>query len=179
MRNIDEEQYKIKIIFVGDSGVGKSNIRERLCQNKFDPFSNKTIGVQFSTRKFLAPFEEKMQRFVACFWDVLGQNTPELLPSYFKNLMGIIYVFDLTNEQTLNNLKLWREIVQQHNHNRVTQLLLGNKKDLKYLREVSRDEAEKFRKEMGFEHYFQVSALEQFGGGIQEAIYEYLSTMAR
>ena len=41
---------------VGDTGVGKTNIRERLCQNKFDPFSVKTVGVQVSTRKFIAPF---------------------------------------------------------------------------------------------------------------------------
>lgn len=50
------DEYKIKVILVGDSGVGKTNIRERLCQNKFDPFFNKTVGVQFSTRGFMAPF---------------------------------------------------------------------------------------------------------------------------
>lgn len=73
LRSIDPtDEYKVKIIIVGDSGVGKTNIRERLCQNKFDPFSVKTIGVQYSTRRFYAPFEEKMQRFAVCFWDIIG-----------------------------------------------------------------------------------------------------------
>ncbi len=52
-----EEEYRIKIIMVGDSGVGKTSIRERLCKDIFDPFSVKTVGVQFSTRRFVAPFE--------------------------------------------------------------------------------------------------------------------------
>ena len=52
-----EEENKIKIILVGDAGVGKTNVRERFCQNKFEPFSIKTIGVQVSTRRFIAPFQ--------------------------------------------------------------------------------------------------------------------------
>lgn len=58
MRDIDPlEEYKIKLVLVGESGTGKTNIRERLCHNNFDPFSVKTIGVQYSSRKFYAPFE--------------------------------------------------------------------------------------------------------------------------
>jgi GTPase SAR1 family protein len=51
-----------------------------------------------------------MQRFAVCFWDIIGElNNPELIPAFFKNVIGAIYVFDLTNEETLNNLKLWKE----------------------------------------------------------------------
>ena len=56
-RMLWEEENKIKIILVGDAGVGKTNVRERFCQNKFEPFSIKTIGVQVSTRRFIAPFQ--------------------------------------------------------------------------------------------------------------------------
>ena len=69
---IEEGDNKIKIIIVGDSGVGKTNIRERLCQNKFDPVSVKTVGVQVSTRRFMAPFEERQQTFNVHFWDIYG-----------------------------------------------------------------------------------------------------------
>ena len=173
------EEYKIKIIVIGDSGVGKTNIRERLCQNKFDPFSLKTIGVQFSTRRFFAPFEDKMQRFVLCLWDIVGDlNNPELNSSFFSNIMGVIYVFDLTNEETLKSLQQWRQKVEEHNRNRVVDLLVGNKKDLKHLREVSREAAEQYRKQMNFSQYFEVSALEEIGGGIHEAIYEYLASIS-
>ena len=89
--------------------MGKTNIRERLCQNKFDPVTVKTVGVQVSTRKFMAPFEERQQTFTVHFWDVCGEiSNRELLPSYFKSAMGIIYVFDLTNSDSLDNLAHWR-----------------------------------------------------------------------
>jgi len=58
---------------VGDSGVGKSNIREMLCQERFNPFSVSTVGIQVSSRKFYAPFEERLQKFNACFWDGAGK----------------------------------------------------------------------------------------------------------
>ena len=57
-------------------------------------------------------------------------------------------------------------------------LLVGNKKDLKHLREVSREAAEQYRKKMNFSQYFEVSALEEIGGGIHEAIYEYLASIS-
>lgn len=80
--------------------------------------------------------------------------------------MGVIYVFDLTNEETLKNLQQWRQKVEEHNSNRVVDLLIGNKKDLKHLREVSREAAELYRKQMNILQYFEVSALEEIGGGI-------------
>ena len=130
-----DEDNKIKIIIVGDTGVGKTNIRQRVCQNKFDPFSVKTVGVQVSTRKFIAPFEERQQTFTVHFWDVVGQlNNRQLLPSFFKSIMGVIYVFDLTNEESLHNLEGWKQKIEEENPNIIKSLLLGNKKDLKYLR---------------------------------------------
>lgn len=68
----DEQDNKLKVILVGDSGVGKTNIKERFCQNKFDPFSTKTVGVQVAFRKFISPFEERQQKFTVCFWDIVG-----------------------------------------------------------------------------------------------------------
>jgi GTPase SAR1 family protein len=80
-----------------------------MCQNKFDPITVSTIGVQVSTRKFIAPFEERQQVFTVHFWDICGDiNNRELLPSFFKSVMGIIYVFDLTNQSSLDNLPKWK-----------------------------------------------------------------------
>ena len=109
------EQYKIKAILVGDSGVGKSNIRQKLCHNKFDAFSVKTVGVQYSTRKFIAPLNERQQKFIFCLWDVVGDlNNTELIQAYFKNIVGVIYVFDLTNMDSLNNIKVWKAKVYEN-----------------------------------------------------------------
>lgn len=70
-----EEDLKIKIILVGDSGVGKSNIRSRFCRNKFDPFSYRTVGVEYATRSFLAAIDNTQQKFTACLWDIVGERT--------------------------------------------------------------------------------------------------------
>lgn len=137
LRSEEEEEHKLKIIFVGDSGVGKTNIRERFCQNKFDPFSIPTVGVQVSTRKFISPFEERQQKFNTCFWDIVGElHNKELTSSYFKNVIGVIYVFDLTSQESLDHLVFWRERVEDLTQHRFVSLLLGNKKDLKEFREV-------------------------------------------
>ena len=51
------------MLVVGEAGAGKTSIRERLCQQYFNPFWVKTVGVQFSSRRFLAPLDDQMQRF--------------------------------------------------------------------------------------------------------------------
>lgn len=55
-----------------------------------------------------------MRKFSVCIWDILGElNNPDLTASYFKNAMGVIYVFDLTNEESLSNLKYWHDKVDE------------------------------------------------------------------
>ena len=144
------EEYKIKAILVGDSGVGKSNIRQKLCHNKFDAFSVKTVGVQYSTRKFIAPLNERQQKFIFCLWDVVGDlNNTELIQAYFKNIVGVIYVFDLTNMDSLNNIKVWKaKVYENTNTERAIGMLLGCKKDLTHLREVSQEMVDNAMKEM-------------------------------
>lgn len=58
--------------------------------------------------------------------------------------MGVVYIFDLTNEESLNALKMWRERVEAERNGKITELLIGTKKDLKHLREVTKESAESF-----------------------------------
>ncbi len=101
------------------------------------------------------------------------------MPAYFKNLIGVIYVFDLTSSQSLENLTLWRQKVEEYTPNRYISLLLGNKRDLRNFREVEERTAILFQNDYNIQLYHEVSALDPFGGGIQEAIYEYLTVIEK
>lgn len=54
-----QEELKIKVVFVGAKGTGKSNVRTRFCRGTFSEYSNSTVGIQLSTRKFRGPFNDK------------------------------------------------------------------------------------------------------------------------
>ena len=133
---------------MGDPGVGKTNIKERFCQNKFDPYSVPTVGVQVGFRKFIAPFEERQHKFTVCFWDILGcLDNKELVPAFFKNIIGVVYVFDLTCRDSLEHLAGWKHKIEENTDHRFIALLLGNKKDLRNFREVDDRAAHKFQLE--------------------------------
>ncbi len=161
---------RAKVLLVGEEGVGKTSIRDRLCQNYFNPFSVKTVGVQFSSRSMVGPLEDQLRRFTLCFWDMAGDHpSPEQLPAFFKNAMGVIYVFDLTRAQSLSQLRHWREHVEEHRNGKAVSMLLACKKDLRLLREVSRERAEEAQRELGADYYFEVSAMDE-RGGVEEAV---------
>ena len=135
-RTYSEAPLKIKIIMVGDSGVGKTNIKDRFCRGTFAVLSNSTIGVEYAGRKFWAPWGGKKERFEINFWDVAGTSTENVVsPLYFKNAMGVIYVYDITKENSLESLSEWRKKVLDHaNCPKMTEVLIGNKSDLVNLR---------------------------------------------
>ena len=67
------------------------------------------------------------------------------MPTFFKNALGIIYVFDVTNQDSLINLEKWRELVQKYiNTQSFTEILIGNKIDLINFREVPSENAQKW-----------------------------------
>ena len=78
--------------------------------------------------------------------------------------MGIIYVFDLTNQESLDNLVHWKDKVEDEYPNRIKTLLIGNKKDLKMLREVSEETAQRFQNTFNIDQYQEISALDPMGG---------------
>ena len=97
----------------------------------------------------------------------------ELSPFYFKSAVGVIYVFDLTNEESLHNLALWKERVEEDNNENKKSILIGNKLDLKQLREVSPEAAYEFQSKHSIDLYWEVSAREA-QGGVQEALTQFL-----
>lgn len=152
-----------KFIIIGASGVGKTAILKRLVEDTFSEESQSTIGVEFdSTMLNIDGKKVKLQ-----IWDTAGQERfRSISKAYYRNAVGVILVFDLTERKTFDDLSNWlNDIHTLCDPNCVIQLI-GNKSDLEENRAISLAEADAFaqRNQM---HYMETSA--KSGASISEA----------
>ncbi|KAK0137414.1 Ras-related protein Rab-39A [Merluccius polli] len=174
-------QYQFRIIMLGDSTVGKSSLLKRYTEDAFLETINQTVGVDFYVH-FLEV--EPGVRIKLQFWDTAGQERfrqddnalTSVTRSYYRNSVGGLLVFDLTNRASFDHVKDWHaEVCERVQPHRVTFLLLGHKsdreKDEPGVRAVSREEAEKLASRMGIPY---VEASAKTGCNVQEA-FEALS----
>ena len=153
----DTEDYKIKIIVVGDSGVGKTNLINRFASDKFDTNSKATIGVEF-VYKALKINKDIIKVEV---WDTAGEERYRAITSsYYKGAKGAIIVYDITNEDSFKNVEIWMNEVIKKGQKGMQLLLIGNKKDLVNDRLVSEEKGIEKAKELNM-HLFEASALEK------------------
>ena len=153
----EQEDYKIKIIVVGDSGVGKTNLINRFASDKFDTNSKATIWVEF-VYKTLKINKEVIKVEV---WDTAGQERYRAITSsYYKGAKGAIIVYDITNEDSFNNVESWMNEVTKKGKTDMQFLLVGNKKDLINDRKVTEQKGIDKAKELNM-NLFEASALEK------------------
>ncbi|CAN1282582.1 Ras-related protein Rab11C [Linum perenne] len=96
--------YLFKIVLIGDSGVGKSNILSRFTRNEFCLESKSTIGVEFATRTL----QVEGKTVKAQIWDTAGQERYRAITSaYYRGAVGALLVYDITksNKSDLNHLR--------------------------------------------------------------------------
>ena len=127
MENDNEETVFIKIIILGDSGVGKTSLLTRYCYSKFDPYITPTIGSDFSPK--IIKIGKKTLRLQ--LWDIAGQDRFKTVSRlYIKGALGCIIVMDSTNEKTLNGALEWKSVVLDCCTHELPIVLLENKFDL-------------------------------------------------
>lgn len=144
-----------KVILLGSSGVGKSNLLLRLNKNEFNPDCTSTIGVEFLGYEVGVDGE----RVKAQIWDTAGQERfISMMGSYYRNAKGALLVFDLTDSKTFESADLWRKELFQRASGQPVVLLVGNKSDLGEKRVIRREDAEEYARKhsMG---YMETSAL--------------------
>ena len=135
-RDYDKEDYKIKIIIVGDSGVGKTNLITRFASDKFDKNSRATIGVEFLYKTL----KINKEIFKIEIWDTAGKERYKSIASaYYKGARGAIVVYDITSEDSFKNIDLWIEEVKSKAANNLQIMLIGNKSDLFADRKISKE----------------------------------------
>ena len=151
-----ELEYLMKIIIVGDSGVGKTNLLERYIKNEFRESNRNTVGVDFMAKKMRINNQSvKIQ-----FWDTAGQEKYKSISSaYYKSTQGVILVYDVTSRKSFLNIGKWLQDIKEHTDNDILYLLVGNKTDLVKDRQVTQEEAGKYAEENNL-FFMEVSAKE-------------------
>lgn len=130
--------YLLKVVLIGDSGVGKTALLRRLCHNEFINTHMSTIGVDFNilTRVTSSGKTVKLQ----C-WDTAGQERFQTITSnYYRGAHAVMIVCDVTNAETMHNISKWCRDFQYYNPQCSNILIVGNKSDRVYERQVSQDQ---------------------------------------
>ncbi len=159
----------LKLLVIGDSGVGKSSIVTSYVDGFFSDIHISTIGIDFRIKKINVNDKSIMLQI----WDVAGQEKfRSIAPIYFRHCDGIIILFDVTNQKSFDNIKKWITEIDKYNYTDTVKILVGNKCDLKQKRVVNIDDVRKFIDEMDMT-YIETSAKK--GKGINN-VFETLVT---
>ncbi|KAK9265437.1 hypothetical protein L1049_015399 [Liquidambar formosana] len=156
-RRPDEEyDYLFKVVLIGDSGVGKSNLLSRFTRNEFCLESKSTIGVEFATRTL----QVEGRTVKAQIWDTAGQERYRAITSaYYRGALGALLVYDVTKPTTFENVSRWLKELRDHADSNIVIMLIGNKTDLKHLRAVATEDAQGYAEKEGLS-FIETSALE-------------------
>ncbi|XP_053133502.1 ras-related protein Rab-13 isoform X1 [Hemicordylus capensis] len=158
-----------KLLLIGDSGVGKTCLIIRFAEDNFSGTYISTIGIDFKIRTV----EIEGKRIKLQVWDTAGQERfKTITTAYYRGAMGIILVYDITDEKSFENIQNWMKSIKENASAGVERLLLGNKCDMESKRKVPRDRAEKLSKEYGI-RFFETSAKSSVN------VAEAFSTLAR
>ncbi|EFA75091.1 Rab GTPase [Heterostelium album PN500] len=131
----------LKILVIGDSGVGKSCMLLRFADNRFTDSYISTIGVDFCIRTI----ELDGKRIKLQIWDTAGQERfKTITTSYYRGAHGLIIVYDITSMESFNSIKRWLIDVDRFASPSVLKLIVGNKCDLNSKRAVDFKVAKKF-----------------------------------
>ncbi|XP_027255302.1 ras-related protein Rab-42 isoform X1 [Cricetulus griseus] len=142
--------YQFRIALLGDAAVGKTSLLQRYVagsRGPVEPEPEPTVGVEFYSRELLLPpgLRIKLQ-----LWDTAGHERFRCITrSFYRNLVGVLLVFDVTNRESFEHIQAWhQEVVSSQGPDKVIFLLIGHKCDLS-TRCVSTQEAEELAASLG------------------------------
>jgi len=136
-----EYDFLYKVVLIGDSGVGKSNLLSRFTRNEFNLETKSTIGVEFATRSIQADGKT----IKAQIWDTAGQERYRAITSaYYRGAVGALLVYDIAKNVTFKNVERWLAELRENAAGNIVIMLVGNKSDLRHLREVPTETAKEF-----------------------------------
>uniref|UniRef100_A0A0M3HR47 Ras-related protein SEC4 n=1 Tax=Ascaris lumbricoides TaxID=6252 RepID=A0A0M3HR47_ASCLU len=161
--------YLFKLLLIGDSGVGKTCVLFRFSDDSFNNSFISTIGkftrshrevflcfanycleallgIDFKIRTI----EVDGKKIKLQIWDTAGQERfRTITTAYYRGAMGIMLVYDITNEKSFDNIKNWIRNIEEHASSDVDRMIIGNKCDVEERRQVSRERGEQLAIEYG------------------------------
>lgn len=175
----------IKVVFLGESGVGKSSLATRFVSDTYLPYRDFTVGAAYLTKTMpVVPLRDasdcdcagtmskkssfKNKTCPKCsamnptvtfkIWDTAGQEKfHSLVPMYYRGAGAVVLVFDLTKPETMLTLRRWVDELNEYGPPGLVLVLCGNKSDLSIDRRVDRTSADAFAREIGA-FYIEASA---------------------
>ncbi|XP_010001038.1 PREDICTED: ras-related protein Rab-27B [Chaetura pelagica] len=167
--------YLIKLLALGDSGVGKTTFLYRYTDNKFNPKFITTVGIDFREKRVVynsrGPNGSPGKAFKVHLqlWDTAGQERfRSLTTAFFRDAMGFLLMFDLTSQQSFFNVRNWMSQLQANAYCENPDIvLIGNKADLSDQREVNERQAKDLADKYGIP-YFETSAAT--GQNVEKAV---------
>ena len=153
----EEEDYDMifKIVIVGDSSVGKTNIMNKYLKNEFREDSRATVGVEFGSKLFIID----KHKIKAQIWDTAGQERYRAITNaYYKGAKGAFIVYDITRKESFDSVDKWISDIISSCGKNLTIILIGNKNDLEDQRQISKEMGEEKAKSFEFA-FLETSAL--------------------
>jgi small GTP-binding protein len=160
---VEDSDYIVKIVLIGDSGVGKTNLLSRFIREHFNPDSKSTIGVEFATKTL----EIDGKNVKTQLWDTAGQERYRAITSaYYRGALGAILLYDITTAATFSSVVRWLQELRENADRSMTIMLIGNKSDLADDRAVSTQEGLGFSRS---HHLLFMETSAKDGTNVQEA----------
>jgi Ras-related protein Rab-1A len=145
MATANEYDYLLKLLLIGNSGVGKSCLLMRYADNSFTENFFNTIGVDFKIRTI--ELDGKVLKLQV--WDTAGQERfRTITSSYYRGAHGIIIVYDVTDSESYESVRHWLKEIERYASENVNRLIVGNKCDLEERRAVSTEDGQRLANEL-------------------------------
>ena len=153
----DYPQYDLsfKLIFIGDSSVGKSCLTAKAVKNNFEEYYQATVGFEFLT--FNMKVNDKVIKLQ--IWDTCGQEIyKSLISNFYRNSSLAVLVYAIDNKESFNHTENWLNDLKSQANPDVRIFLVGNKADLEEDRKVSKEEGEKYKEDQHLDLFMETSA---------------------
>ena len=153
----DYPQYDLsfKLIFIGDSSVGKSCLTTKAVKNNFEEYYQATVGFEFLT--FNMKVNDKVIKLQ--IWDTCGQEIyKSLISNFYRNSSLAVLVYAIDNKESFTHVENWLNDLKSQANEDVRIFLVGNKADLEENRKVSKAEGEKYKTENNLDMFMETSA---------------------
>ena len=152
---MNDYDYSLKFIMVGNPGVGKSTLIEKYINNRFVSPNDITIGVEYNYK--IVNIDDKKIKIE--LWDTAGQERfNSIVRSYYRNAIAVFVVYDISNRLSYNALPRWIKILDEVDSNIKFKVLIGNKTDINTFVHVNKLEGEQVAKKFNFCAFYETSA---------------------
>lgn len=149
----------LKVVLLGDGGVGKSSLIQRFVSNKFDPSLFHTIGVEFLNKDL----EVDTDRYTLQIWDTAGQERfKSLRTPFYRGTDCCLLTYAIDDPQSFQNIAMWKKeflyYADVKDPDNFPFVVLGNKSDLSAERKVTTDDAKTWCSHNGKLPHYETSA---------------------